>query len=239
MERPTIGVLPLYDGDKDSYWMLPGYMKGIEDAGGTPFMLPLTSDVEQIARIADLFDGFLFTGGHDVNPELYGEKAEAVCGETCGERDAMEAALFDQVVRQDKPAFGICRGLQLFNVLLGGTLYQDIPTQLQSDLKVAHKQAPPYSKPVHPVYVAQETPFSGIVEAKVLQVNSCHHQGIKRLAQQLLPAAKAEDGLVEAAMMPDKKFVVAVQWHPEFNYKTDAPSFRLFEAFVKACKSKS
>lgn len=236
MERPTIGVLPLYDGDKDSYWMLPGYMKGIEDAGGLPFMLPLTSGTEKIARIADLFDGFLFTGGHDVNPELYGEKAEAVCGELCGERDAMEAALFDQVVRLDKPAFGICRGLQLFNVLLGGTLYQDIPTQLASDLKVGHKQAPPYSEPVHPVYVAKETPFYGIVESEILQVNSYHHQGIKRLSRQLLPAAKAGDGLVEAAMMPDKKFVVAVQWHPEFNYKTDAPSFRLFEAFVKACK---
>ncbi|MFD2329407.1 gamma-glutamyl-gamma-aminobutyrate hydrolase family protein [Cohnella sp. GCM10020058] len=236
MERPTIGVLPLYDGEKDSYWMLPGYMKGIEAAGGIPFMLPLTSDAAQIARIADLFDGFLFTGGHDVNPGLYGEKAEAFCGEPCDERDEMEAALFDLVLRLDKPAFGICRGLQLFNVLLGGTLYQDIPTQMQSDLKVGHKQSPPYSEPVHPVYIAKETPFHGLVEAGVLQVNSYHHQGIKRLSGQLLPAAKAEDGLVEAVVMPGKKFVAAVQWHPEFNYETDGYNFRLFEVFVKACK---
>ncbi|WP_138494406.1 gamma-glutamyl-gamma-aminobutyrate hydrolase family protein [Paenibacillus pinistramenti] len=235
MERPIIGVLPLYDGDKESYWMLPGYMKAIEDAGGIPFMLPLTSDVEHITQIAHMFDGFLFTGGHDVNPELYGETVEEVCGELCNPRDVLEKALFQQVVKLDKPALGICRGLQLFNVLLGGTLYQDLPAQLRSEPKVRHKQAPPYAEPAHPVYIEQGNLLHRILKTETLKVNSCHHQGIKKLSEQLLPAAKAEDGLIEAVAMPDKRFILAVQWHPEFSYQSDRYNFRLFEEFVKSC----
>lgn len=235
MERPTIGVLPLYDRSKESYWMLPGYMKGIEDAGGIPFVLPITSDAETITRIANMFDGFLFTGGHDVNPEIYGEEVEDVCGELCLERDAMETVLFKQVVELDKAAFGICRGLQLFNAVLGGTLYQDIPTQFQSGKKIGHKQAPPYSEPVHKVYIEKGNPLYRIVETESLKVNSYHHQGIKELSERLIPVANAEDGLIEAVIMPGKKFILAVQWHPEFSYKSDNYSFRLFEEFVKSC----
>lgn len=234
LERPTIGVLPLYDKDKESYWMLPGYMKAIEDAGGIPFMLPLTSDIEIITKIATMFDGFLFTGGQDLNPEIYGEIAEDVCGEWCNERDNMEAALFQRVIDFNKPAFGICRGIQLFNALLGGTLYQDIPTQFKSD--VEHKQAPPYTKPVHKVAIEKGTQFYQMLQTESLSVNSYHHQGIKKLSEQLLAVAKAEDGLIEAVMMPQKKFVLAVQWHPEFSYSTDDYNFKLFEEFVKACE---
>ncbi|AKG34981.1 gamma-glutamyl-gamma-aminobutyrate hydrolase family protein [Paenibacillus durus] len=235
MERPMIGILPLYDKDKESYWMLPGYMKGIEDAGGIPFMLPLTSDIEIITKIANRFDGFLFTGGHDVNPEIYGENVEEVCGEMCKERDDMETALFKQVVDLDKPAFGICRGIQLFNALLGGTLYQDIPTQLRSE--VEHKQVPPYTKPVHNVYIEKGNPLYHIIQTESLKVNSYHHQGIKQLSEQLLSVAEAEDGLIEAVIMPQKKFIFAVQWHPEFNYKLDDYNFRLFEEFVRSCEN--
>lgn len=234
MERPKIGVLPLYDGDKESYWMLPGYMKGVEDAGGIPFMLPLTTDDEMINQMASMFDGFLFTGGHDLNPELYGEKTQENCGELCHERDVMETALFKRVLELDKPAFGICRGFQLFNVVLGGTLYQDIPTQYEADIQVKHKQVPPYTEPVHDVHVEEESLLGRIVQKKTLKVNSYHHQGIKTLSEQLRPVATAVDGLIEGIVMPGKTFVLAVQWHPEFNYHLDHSNFRLFEAFVKA-----
>lgn len=235
MKKPMIGVLPLYDKEKASYWMLPGYMKGIEDAGGIPIILPLTTDADSILRISNTFDGFLFTGGHDINPELYGEEAEDVCGEMCNERDIMEAILFKQVAELDKPALGICRGLQLFNVLLGGTLYQDIPTQL-SVTTINHKQKPPYSEPVHNVYIAKDTLLYRILQTDSLRVNSYHHQGIKNISEQLLPAANAEDGLIEAVVMPNKRFILAVQWHPEFNYKFDDNNFKLFLEFVRACK---
>ncbi|RIX53865.1 gamma-glutamyl-gamma-aminobutyrate hydrolase family protein [Paenibacillus nanensis] len=235
MKRPTIGVLPLYDGDKQSYWMLPGYMKGIEEAGGIPFMLPLTSNADVISEMAAMFDGFLFTGGHDVNPELYGEEAADVCGDICSERDVMESVLFRRVVELDKPAFGICRGIQLFNVLLGGSLYQDLPTQFVSDIQVQHKQSPPYSEPSHSIYIEKGNPLYRIVEKETLKVNSYHHQGIKKLSERLIAVAKAEDGLIEAVTMRDKTFVFAVQWHPEFSYKSDPSNFQLFEAFVKFC----
>lgn len=236
MKKPLIGVLPLYDKGKESYWMLPGYMKGIEDAGGIPIMLPLTSDIEVILTIANTFDGFLFTGGHDINPELYGEKVEDVCGELCDERDIMETLLFKQVIDLDKPVFGICRGLQLFNALLGGTLYQDIPTQRRTGNKVEHKQEPPYTKPVHNVYIEEGNQLYKMINTDSMRVNSYHHQGIKKLSEHLLAVAIAEDGLIEAVIMPEKKFVFAVQWHPEFNYKLDDNNFRLFEEFVRTCE---
>jgi putative glutamine amidotransferase len=234
MGKPMIGVLPLYDEEKESYWMLPGYMKGIEDAGGIPVMLPLTADEDIIRILAITFDGFLFTGGQDVNPELYGEGKMEVCGEPCHERDLMEAALFKHAVELDKPLLGICRGLQLFNVMLGGTLYQDIPSQL-IDSTIQHTQGSPYSEPVHDVYIAQDSLLYQLLGTESLKVNSLHHQGIKDLSEQLVPAARAEDGLIEAVVMPNKKFTVAVQWHPEFNYQIDDFNFKLFLEFINAC----
>jgi len=236
MKKPLIGVLPLYDKKEESYWMAPGYMKGIEDAGGIPIMLPLTSDVEIIKTMANSFDGFLFTGGHDINPEMYGEKAESFCGELCSERDSMESILFEQVVELDKPAFGICRGVQLFNVLSGGTLYQDIPTQLSTENKVKHAQEPQGSKAVHRIHIERGNPLHHIINTESIEVNSYHHQGIKLLSPKLTAIAHTEDGLVEAVVMPAKKFIVAVQWHPELDYKLDNKSFKLFEAFVRACE---
>jgi putative glutamine amidotransferase len=232
MQKPMIGIVPLYDETKESYWMLPGYMKGIEEAGGIPVMLPLTTDRETILALADTFAGFLFTGGHDVNPNLYGEHAEPVCGRPCEERDVMEAILFERAVALDKPIFGICRGIQLFNALLGGTLYQDLPSQFQSEKQILHKQTPPYDQPVHMVTLEKDSPLFTILKEESLLVNSYHHQGIKRLAEPLVCAATAEDGLIEAVTMPGKRFVLAVQWHPEFIFQKD---LRLFEAFVQSC----
>ncbi|MCM3782369.1 gamma-glutamyl-gamma-aminobutyrate hydrolase family protein [Neobacillus mesonae] len=236
MKKPMIAVLPLYDSNKESYWMLPAYMKAIEDAGGIPVMLPLTTDVDMIDTLAHQFDGFLFTGGHDINPELYDEKVEEVCGELCNERDIMESHLFNSVVELDKPVFGICRGLQLFNVLLGGTLYQDIPTQLDVKNSVNHKQNPPYTHLVHEVHIEEDNLLHNILQTDRLKVNSYHHQGIKKLSDKLTAAAKAEDGIVEAVVMRDKSFILAVQWHPEFSYTVDSYSRKLFSAFVNVCR---
>ncbi|MFS0869061.1 gamma-glutamyl-gamma-aminobutyrate hydrolase family protein [Paenibacillus xylanilyticus] len=236
MKKPMIGVLPLYDSNKESYWMLPDYMNAIEETGGIPVMLPLTQNLEIIAALANAFDGFLFTGGHDLNPELYHERVEDTCGELCIERDMMEALLFQKVIELDKPAFGICRGLQLFNVMLGGSLYQDIPTQVHVSDPVNHKQSPPYTNLVHQVHIEKDNLLHDIVQTDIIRVNSYHHQGIKTLSDKLTAAAAAEDGLVESVVMPNQKFVLAVQWHPEYSYKVDDHSHRLFSAFVNACK---
>ncbi|MBU9722423.1 MULTISPECIES: gamma-glutamyl-gamma-aminobutyrate hydrolase family protein [Bacillaceae] len=239
MKKPLIGVLPLYDAEKDSYWMVPGYMKGIEEAGGIPVMLPLTTDLQTIQTLASTYDGFLFTGGQDVDPSIYGETALPECGEICRERDAMEKMLYQELIKSDKTVFGICRAIQLFNALLGGALYQDLPTQRIAEPKLLHKQKPPYDKLVHSVFLKKEGLLYDILETDKIMVNSYHHQGIKTLADKLVCIATVEDGLVEAVAKPDQTFHMAVQWHPEFSYKSDLHSRKLFEAFVEACKLKT
>ena len=230
MNRPVIGIIPLVDDQRESFWMLPGYMNGITEAGGLPVMLPLTDDSEQIRQIAGFCSAFLLTGGHDVSPSLYGETALPECGERSPERDAMEELLLNEAIHRNMPVFCICRGIQLINAALGGTLYQDLPTQRPSP--VAHTMTAPYDRAVHKVSVIRDTPLYSILKTPEIGVNSYHHQAIKDLSPRLNPMAVAEDGLIEGVYMPDKRFICAVQWHPEFSYQTDPNSKSLFEAFV-------
>jgi len=228
-----IGVIPLYDEKKESYWMLPGYMTGLEAAGAIPVMLPLTGNQEVLLPLMEQLDGLLLTGGHDIDPGLYGETPRPECGTRCPERDRMETIAAEACLNADKPLFGICRGLQFLNVLLGGTLYQDIPTQKPG--KVSHQMTPPYNRAVHSVSVEPKTLLYEISGKEELAVNSYHHQGIKTLAPPLRAMAAAKDGLIEAAYHPEKTFVAAVQWHPEFSWQTDGDSLKLLTAFVLAC----
>ncbi len=233
--KPIIGVLPLIDTEKESYWMLPGYMDGIRQAGGLPVMLPLTDRETEIQQLISLCNGFLFTGGQDVSPELYGEQALPVCGECSIQRDHMEMMLFNKALLHKKSVLGICRGIQFINVALGGTLYQDVPTQTKTGLE--HHQAPPYDKPVHDVLLSPDTPLYHLLGTDRLSVNSYHHQAVKEPAHDLQIMATATDGLIEAVCMPDMPFVWAVQWHPEFSYPSEESSRKIFHAFVKNCST--
>lgn len=235
--KPLIGVIPLVDYERKSYWMLPGYLDGISKAGGLPVVLPLAATTEEVEQIAATIDGLLITGGQDVSPALYEDysaEANALCKDTSLERDIMEAALVPMAVAADMPILGICRGIQSINAVLGGTLWQDVPTQLPSG--VEHHGTPPYDQPVHSVEVLPGTPLAELVGAGELPVNSYHHQGVKTLAPGLAPMATAPDGLIEALWRPGSRFLWGVQWHPEFSYKVDAPSRKIFEAFVDAAR---
>lgn len=234
--KPIIGVIPLFDEEKDSIWMVPGYMEGIRMAGGIPIILPLRAEDDEITAVADLCKGFLFTGGHDVDPALYGAVKSEKCGPANHDRDLLEQKIFAHALHKDKPVFGICRGIQLINVLCGGTLYQDIPTEYVGSKAVEHHMQPPYDVPCHQVEIIEDTPLGEMLERPVIAVNSYHHQAIRELAQNLRPMAISEDGLVEAVYMPDRKFIQAVQWHPEFIYQADEDACRLFRAFVNACR---
>lgn len=214
--------------------MLPGYMDGIIAAGGIPVMLPLTEDGESILQIVRSFDGFLFTGGQDVSPEFYGEGRLPECGECSPQRDAMEKVLLEAALDADKPIFGICRGIQFLNAALGGTLYQDLPTQYVSETE--HHMVPPYDRIAHKVAILKDTPLSAMLSLETLGVNSYHHQAVKALSPRLKPMAVSEDGLTEAVYMPGWRFVMAVQWHPEFFFKKDRSSAIIFEKFVEAAK---
>jgi putative glutamine amidotransferase len=234
--KPVIGLIPLIDENRDSYWMLPGYMTGIQAAGGIPLMLPLEMEAEDIRQAAGSMDGFLFTGGHDVSPSLYGEAPLLQCGAVCSARDRLEQLLFEEACRLDKPVLGICRGIQLINVLLGGTLYQDLPSQHPSP--VNHHGSPPYDHPVHSVSIVEKTPLYGLCGPKA-DVNSYHHQAIRDLAESLTPMAYADDGIIEAVYQKDARFLWAVQFHPEFAYLSDRNCRAIFEAFVSACRKGS
>lgn len=230
--KPVIGIVPLWDEKKDSLWMLPGYMDGISQAGGLPFMLPLTEDITEIKQLVSMCDGILFTGGHDVSPKLYHEEKLAICGECCKRRDDMEALLLKEALQADKAILGICRGIQFINAALGGSLYQDIPAQLPSG--VEHHQPAPYDVPSHEVTLLQDTPLYELLQKDSISVNSCHHQALKALSPELTAMAAAPDGIVEAVYMPGRRFVWAVQWHPEFAFRADENSRKIFQAFVDA-----
>ncbi len=231
--RPVIGIVPLYDEEKDSYWMLPGYMKALEECLSIPVMLPLTEDKTELLYFIRTCDGLLLPGGQDVDPAFYGEERLPACGPICPAKDRMEGILLDAAVRLDKPVLGICRGLQFLNAHTGGTLYQDLPTEHPG---LCHRMERPYDRGAHPVTVERKSPLYEIVGSTEYSVNSCHHQGIRDLSPLLCAAATAPDGLVEAAWMPGKHFILGVQWHPEWLYQKDPTAMRLFEAFVKAAK---
>lgn len=231
--KPVIGIVPLYDSGKESYWMLPGYMKGLEEAGGIPVMLPLTGEQETLRQLAAQLDGFVLTGGPDVEPPVYGEEKKDTCGETCVMRDEMEQILLPEILKADKPVLGICRGIQLMNAVLGGTLYQDIPTEYPTETE--HHQQPPYDRCAHEVIVEKDSLLWKITGKKIIPVNSCHHQAIRDLAPGLETAARSADGLVESVYMKGKRFFLGVQWHPEFSYITSQDSRSIFAGFVQAC----
>lgn len=230
--KKVVGLIPLYDEEKDSLWMLPGYMQVLQRCGAIPIILPLTENREDLSQCLDLCDGILMTGGHDVDPEIYHAERKKMCGVSCKERDAMERILFERAMEQDKPILGICRGIQLINALLGGSLYQDLPTEHPSS--VEHHMTRPYDVPIHSVEVLKGTMLADLIGAGTYQVNSYHHQAIKDLAKGVTAMAVSEDGLVEAISMPGKKFIVGVQWHPELIFEKDENSIKLVQAFVDA-----
>lgn len=234
MNKPVIAIVPLYDQERDSLWMHPGYMDGVIEAGGIPVMLSLVNDDVSLKETAYYFDGFIFAGGDDLNPELYHQAKAEYCGKLNQKRDEMEPKLLKYVLEADKPILGICRGIQLLNACLGGTLYQDLDQQFHPTC--IHRQPAPYDHPSHQVKIVENTPLKDILNQETLMVNSCHHQAICQLAPALKPMAYSDDGLVEAVYLPDKKYVIGYQWHSEMIYKKSDDHLKLFKDFVDNCK---
>ena len=233
MKRPVIGVTPLVDKERESLWMLPDYFEAVTAAGGLPIMLPLSVEDEELAQLYTLCDGILFTGGQDTDARAYGQEPHKESGTVIPERDEQERILFDLCLRGDKPSLGICRGLQHFNILMGGDLYQHLPDHLPS--QVEHEMKAPYDRYVHENEIVEGTPLYDLLQVHTLGVNSYHHQGIDKLAKDFVPMAYAPDGLVEAAYVPGKRMIWGLQWHPEFLHKMDENSQKIWRAFVKAC----
>ncbi|EOH91843.1 gamma-glutamyl-gamma-aminobutyrate hydrolase family protein [Enterococcus pallens] len=231
--KPVIGIMPLYDGQKESLWMLPGYVELIEENGGIPVILPLTDNFETLDYFLETCQGFLFTGGQDISPELYDAEKLVVCGETHQVRDTMEIYCMEKALEEDIAVLGICRGAQLLNVVAGGTLYQDLPTERSSE--VVHQMKPPYDRRQHKVQLPEGTMLADILDRDSLMVNSYHHQGIKDVGEKLTVTAIAEDGLVEGIYLDENQFALGVQWHPEFFAAATQENQRLIQMFLAHC----
>ena len=185
-----------------------------------------------LAETPEGADVLLLPGGGDMHPRFYGQALNG--SEDLDEaRDARELTLIDNFLCAGKPVIGICRGLQILNTVLGGTLYQDLKTQTGTAL--THSMDKPYDRTVHEVTVLPGTPLGELYGPGPMAVNSRHHQGIKALAPALRAQAVAPDGLIEAVYLPEYRFVQAVQWHPEHRWQaTEGQS--ILRAFVESCR---
>ena len=198
--KPIIGVMPLWDGKMKSVWIHSGYIDGVIKAGGVPVLLPLTEVEDVFCRALEVCDGFLITGGQDVAPALYGESERTDSIDTCPPRDRLENLGIRIAPERDMALLGICRGLQFLNVSLGGTLYQDIPTEVKAPL--VHLHTPPEEPVTHDIVIEPDTPLSALLQKQRLRVNSFHHQGVRELAPTLRCMARATEACSRRRICP-------------------------------------
>ena len=247
--KPVIGICVNYSAD-DSIGTktkigLPGqdwqviasdYVRAVEMAGGCPVIIPIVSDVDTIFDFIKTLDGIIFTGGSDLDPKLYGELPSDKLGDIQPIRDGHEIVLCKKVINETElPVLGVCRGLQLINIALGGTLYQDLSSQRIDGFNHRLSNYPKYYQS-HNVVIEKGSKLNSIFDKEIIGVNSFHHQAIKELGKGLVATMKAEGGLIEGFESIDDRFVVAVQWHPEMMIDKDNSYLIYFEKFVQTCK---
>ena len=232
MKHPVIGVTPRCDAKAGVYSVVSRYMLALRDNGAIPVLLPADLSQEQLREAVLRLDGILFTGGDDVSPDRYGEARRRWVRKLSPARDELEIRLARLVWELDKPMLGICRGMQVVNVALGGSLYQDL--RKQKVTRFRHKMCKPYDRAAHTVELLPDTPLRDLLGAAQIGVNSLHHQAVKQLAPQLRETARSSDGVTEGWYAPDKRFFFAVQWHPEYLYQKDKAAEALFRAFLRA-----
>ena len=202
------------------------YLNSVWKSGGVPVLLQPRSDTEYVSQVASKFDGFVFCGGEDIDPKYYGEENVA-SKNICSVRDEFEEALFKAVYKTGKPILGICRGMQVINVFLGGSLHQHIDGHVQDE----HR-----SVRTHSVSIQSDSTLAKILGEENIDVNSFHHQVVKKLADTLTVDAVNGDGYIEACHAVGQRFLLCVQWHPESYYDHCDTSRKIFEAFIKACE---
>ena len=241
MERkPIIGIsssiivddLGSFAGYKRAY-VNKDYVDAVVRAGGVPLIIPFTTNKEVIISQAQLIDGLILSGGHDINPYNYGQEPSQKIGEIFPERDIYEMILLEESKKRDIPILGICRGFQLINIAAGGTLYQDLSLIPGNILK--HNQVSNPTLKTHKIEI-KENSFISSIFGKETMVNSFHHQAIDKVADDFIVVARASDGVVEAIEHKTYKFLVAVQWHPEMLAVNCEKARVLFSKFVEEAK---
>jgi putative glutamine amidotransferase len=212
-----------------------GYTQAIHFCGGASVLIPVAQSRDSLRTILDRIDGLLLSGGPDINPRFYNEEPLAGLGEIDEALDRMELDVTKMAFQKNLPIFAICRGIQVLNVALGGTLYQDIGSQVRESIN--HTQKADKSINTHSIEIQKKTLPYNLFRKRKIWVNGKHHQAIKDLARGLIISAQASDGIIEAVEYPGKRFVLGVQWHPEGTWEVDLHSKKLFRAFVRAAST--
>lgn len=232
MKRPVIGITAVTAFNDRIYAQRITYPQAVWAAGGTPILLPCAPTTENRAEIISMLDGLLVPGGADVDPALYGEEKADVCGATFKNEDEYDMALIKEAVKQGKPILATCRGLQIMNVLYGGTLYQDIPSQKPSD--ITHSMGENYKENYHHVTLEPDSHLARILGSSEVTANTSHHQAIKDMCEGFRVVGRAPDGIIEAIENEDGS-IICVQWHPERMQEFEMYR-ELFKDFVERCK---
>lgn len=213
------------------------FMNAVLAAGGMPVIIANSSDEAVIAEYIDRCDGILIPGGEDVQPKLFGSDEEANPAYLSPERDAMEIPLARLAVEADMPLFAICRGMQVLNVALGGTLSMDVYSQTPAPGMHIWRHHAVLRHPAHEVNVDKGSRlFDYLGGRERVQVNSSHHCCLKRVADGLSVVGRSTDGIIEAVDVEDRTFCLGVQWHPEYMWENDEAQMSLWRAFVDACR---
>ena len=234
--KPLIGVFPSVKSD-GTYWLYENYTNALLTFGALPLVIPTVpkSNSDALFELMDHCDGYLFTGGSDIDPSFYNEKRLAECAESVMARDEFELFALTHAIETSKPILGICRGCQLINVALGGTLCQDIEKSYKDARK--HTSESASSPTFHEIHIPLNSPLFKLSVAPRVKINSFHHQCVDKLGRGLKLIATAEDGIPEGVYLEGKRYIIGVQWHPERSYKTESLDKNIFRGFIEAAKN--
>ena len=237
--KPVIGITSSFNWSQGMYALGEAYVESIEKAGGMPLILPSTKEAD-FEQTISMVDGVLLSGGVDLDPQIYGEQPMPKMGAVDPKRDYQEIQLAKMALEKKRPLLAICRGIQVLNVAAGGTLVQDIYTQVSNPIKHAwyvagNYEAPP-GHPTHSINVEKDSRLFKIFGKQVLEVNSFHHQAVKKTGGDFKATAWTEDGVIEAIEYQGKEFIMGVQWHPE--RMINGEMIKIFQALVDTATSK-
>ncbi|MBC7900359.1 MAG: gamma-glutamyl-gamma-aminobutyrate hydrolase family protein [Saprospiraceae bacterium] len=237
---PRIGVTMRLDLETRRFYLGRDYSEALEAAGAVPVHIALIPKTEYIAEILKDLDGILLPGSDsDVDPEYYGEDPHPKLGRVVPEKDQTDLMVLAEAERLDLPVLGICFGMQSLNVSRGGSLIQDIASQIDDPIK--HEQGIPRERNSHSIRIEPGTILESLAGkgSGQVKVNSHHHQAIKTVGKELSATGWTNDGIIECIEdTRDNRFVLGVQWHPELSWNSDALSKAIFDSFVRACSEK-
>lgn len=234
--KPKIGVISRFMAKENHYATGANYINAVVGAGGIPIQFPI-NPAEPPETLVSLVDGIIITGGADVAPLSYGEQPHPKVTRTFRKNDIYEIEMIQAAIRQNKPILAICRGIQILNVSLGGTLYQDIPSQTKNEI-CHYQDSAARGEMTHSISIAESSHLYHMIGKTETLVNSYHHQSVKTLADSLKAVATAPDGIIEAVESEDG-MIFGVQWHPESLCAISEEHARIFASFIERCQSVS